>query len=281
VRNNGDKHSEREAMVFSEFLKAAPSIAAADVCSWSRSDDIAYDVTSQSSDSRCVKWQITEWLDPAQTQTSKERIRLKEAIEDTLDGLEHECLAVSCYLFLRDPPVRFKNKSAASFRAAMLALIRDIEAFQNAPMPRQRYTWPRAGECVALESDLAAWPVLERYLRQVHFEIAFFSTGKGRVAVVNQGGSFNEEDAVAELTRRIRRKMRDYQWPPAEDIRLLTFYDEGWRHNAPIYHPFVINAEKAAGRLREHHVVPFKYIYLMFGRSGEAYEIHPGFSRCA
>src|SRR5713226_4688572 len=104
---------------------------------------------------------------------------------------------------------------------------------------------PREGECVALESDLAAWPVLARYLRRVQFKSSAASP-KQRITVIPQASSFNEEDGIAELMRGIGRKTHAYQWPPGEDGRLLTFYDQGWRHNAPIYAPLGINAEKAA-----------------------------------
>jgi hypothetical protein len=127
---------------------------------------------------------------------------------------------------------------------------------------------------------LAAWPALGKYLRCVRLESLRISARKQRLAVIDQGGSFDEEGGVATLMYALRRKMRDYQWPVAEDIRLLTFYDQGFRHNAPIYAPFRVNAEQAADRLRD-QIVPFKHIYLIFGRSGEAYEIHPNFSRCA
>jgi hypothetical protein len=230
-------------------------------------------------DGRSVKWQITEWLDPKQTQKSKEHHRLKEAIEDALEELERECPRFSCYLFLTNPPVRFKGPDKSSFRSALLELSRDVESMQSAPLPRLRYTWPREGECVALEADLAAWPVLTRYLRRVQFESSTGSS-KQRIAVIPQGSSFSEDDAIAELMRGIDRKMHGYQWPQGEDVRLLIFYDQGWRHNSPIYVPLRINAEIAANRLRG-QVVPFKHIYLIFGRSGEAYEIYPEFARCA
>jgi hypothetical protein len=132
---------------------------------------------------------------------------------------------------------------------------------------------------VALLSDIAAWPVLAHYLPRVILRRPEASFSGPAVSVVGFANSFGEEDAVAQLMSRIKKKMRAYAWPTGEDIRLLVFYDQAWRHNSPAYDPFSDNAEIAARKLCE-VAVPFKSIYLIFGRTGQAYEIYPDFKRC-
>jgi hypothetical protein len=266
-------------MVFGEFLKAAPSIAQ-DAHSWSKSADEPYDIISQTANGLTVKWQITEWLDPEQIQRSKERQSLKQAIDDAVRGLQMPD-ATTCWLFLQDPPTHFRPKHTARFYADLLALTRDVTVEWTKPLPRQRYTWPKQDECVALPSDIAAWPVLVHYLRKVTFRRSADAPCVSRpaVSVVGFADSFREEDAITQLMSRIKKKMEAYQWPIGEDVRLLIFYDEAWIHNSPPYAPLVVNAQIAARNLCG-VAVPFKRTYLIFGRSGEAYEIHPDFKRC-
>ncbi len=265
-------------MVFGEFLKAAPSMAQ-DVSSWSKSADELYDIISRSANGATVKWQITEWLDSEQTRSSKERQRLKHAIGDAVRGLEMPDATI-CRLFLREPPSHFKPKHTKPFCAELFGLSRGVAAEWTKPPPRQRYTWERQDECVALPSDIAAWPVLAHYLRKITFRRSEDPCVSGRaVSVVGFSGSCSEEDAVAQLMSRIEKKMRAYDWPTREDVRLLVFYDEAWTHNSPAYAPLVVNAEIAARNLCG-VAVPFKGIYLIFGRSGEAYQIHPDLKRC-
>ena len=170
-----------------------------------------------------MKWQITEWLNPEQTRRSKERQRLKHAIDDAVRGLDMPD-ATTCWLFPQEPPTHFKPKHTKPFCAQLLELTRNVTAEWAKPPPRHRYTWARQDECVALPSDIAAWPVLAQYLRKVTFgrSEALYVSGPA-VSVVGFAQSFFEEDAVAQLMSRIEKKMRAYQWPTAEDVRLLVF----------------------------------------------------------
>lgn len=274
-----DRHGEREKVVFGEFLKAAPSIAQ-DAHAWSKSADEPYDIISQSANGLTVKWQLTEWLDPDQTQRSKELQKLTRAINDAVHGLQMPDIA-TCALFLQDdPPAHFNTNHSERFRAELSALAQNVAGQWAKPVPSRRYTWPRDDDCWVLQQDTAAWPVLVRYLRKVRFrrgEAARLS--RPAVSVMGFAGSFREEDAVAQLISCIEKKMRSYHWPTGQDVRLLVFYDEGWIHNSPIYAPLVRNAVIAAEYLRGADV-PFSRVYLIFGRSGEAYEIHPDFKRC-
>ncbi len=260
-------------MVFGEFLKAAPSIAQ-DVHSWCESDDKLYDAISRSASGLTTKWQITEWLDPEQTRGSKERQRLEHAIDDAVRDLRLPD-ATTCGLFLQDPPTHFRHKHVEPFRTELLALAEDVAA-QAKLVPHPRYTWQRKDECWVLQSDISAWPVLVRYLRKVRF-----GHGEARsvISVMGFASSFCEQDAVDQLISCIEKKMRNYHWPTGDDVRLLVFYSDGWIYNSPICAPLVRNAEIAAEYLRGVQV-PFDHVYLIFGRSGEAYELHPDLNRC-
>lgn len=271
VRRN--PHREKEKMVFEEFLRAAPSIAQ-DAQSQSPSDEEPYDIISRSVNGLPVKWQITEWLHPEQTQRSKERYRLTRAIDNAVLGLQMPD-SITCGLIRREPPAHFKPKHTKPFREGLLGLARDAVAEWTKPLPHQRYTWPKENECWVLPSDIAAWPVLAKYLCKVVIE----RSQTPRVFVAGISASFSRENAVDQLMYRIEKKMRAYHWSTGEDVRLLVFYDEGWIHNSPAFDPLIDNAEIAARKLRG-TAVPFKRIYLIFGRSGEAYDIHPDFKRC-
>jgi len=284
-----DPHGEREKMVFGEFLKAAPSIAQ-DAHSWSKSADEPYDIISQSANGLTVKWQLTQWLHAGQTQRSKERQKLTRAINNAVRGLQMPDDA-TCALFLQDdPPAHFITNHSERFREELLALAENVAAQRAKPVPFRRYTWPRDVDCWVLQEDLratvpdrrhiGAWPVLVRYLDKVRFRRGEAPrVSRPAVSVMGFADSFREEDAVAPLRSCIENKMRNYHWPTGQDVRLLVFYDEGWIHNSPIYAPLVRNAVIAAEYLRGVDV-PFSRVYLIFGRSGEAYEVHPDFKRC-
>jgi hypothetical protein len=126
------------------------------------------------------------------------------------------------------------------------------------------------------ESDLKDSSVLARYLRQVTFKFSAAST-QG-ISVLPRSESFKE--SIRDLIQRICKKMRHYQWPKGDDVRLLTFYLQGWEHNSPIYSPLSANAEKAAEWLGAQADVPFKHVYLFFWGMREAYEIYPRLARC-
>lgn len=277
MADHRDRHGDREKMVFREFLKAAPSLAH-DAHVWYKPDDEKlYDIISRSADGQTVKWQITEWLDPEQTQRSKERQNLKHAIGAAVRGLKMPHMTTCC-LFPQDPPTHFKPKHTKPFCAQLFELIRSVEEEWTKPPPRQRYTWPKQDECWARPEDMTDWPVLARYLRSIQF---IHSERSSNRAILTSGyaGSSHPKDAIAQLIRTIDRKMHGYKWPTDEDVRLLVFYDEAWRHNSPACDDLAVNAECAARHLRK-VTVPFKRLYLLFGRSGYAYELHPEPKRC-
>ncbi len=240
MADHRDRHGEREKMVFREFLRAAPSLAH-DAHVWDKPDDEKlYDIISRSADGQTVKWQITEWLDPEQTQRSKERQNLKHAIGAAVRGLKMPHMTTCC-LFPQDPPTHFKPKHTKPFYAQLFELIRSVEEEWTMPLPRQRYTWARDDECVALPSDIAAWPVLFRYLRKV----TLTRSEDPYVSIVGFADSFRQEDAIAPLMSIIEKKCRAYHWPTEGDVRLLVFYDEAWIHNSPCCAPLKANAEIA------------------------------------
>lgn len=278
-------HAEDEKAVFGAFLAAHRAFAAT-VKGFRQPDDEFPDVVAVLTDDSEIDFELGEWLDGAQMAAAKRYDGLAEALLEAI-GPQAPNLSMHFRAVMLCPRADAPGWSArdrADFKAAVTGLVDETAR----RWPSERF-WqsPQGRIC----RDLAAYPLLGKYLRSVNFD-PLVVRGEERpwppsqpwIFVEARGGSYSPETAVRALERILEHKLGRYG-RFSRPTRLIIHYGKAAAYNTPYvgvetreFSDMAALAAKAVAGQKA-----FEAIYLLNALEPglEAYEIYPACVRCA
>jgi hypothetical protein len=162
-QTQAQRHEEK--IIFAAFYELQPDFAGEPIEDWKLADCDPPDIVCTAVSGKRIGVELGEWLHFGEMEAGK----LREAMErQLLDAIgEPQPLNTSRHfdmviLHPRDLVRITTSPGKASFRAAMISLIADVDR----RWPAER-SWHYAPGCRI--KDLSNWPPLDRYLESVHF----------------------------------------------------------------------------------------------------------------
>ena len=278
------KQAAVETAAFRGLLAAHPTFAA-EVSGFKSVDDDFPDIVATLKDGAEVDFEVTEWLHLEQMLIAKRREWLEKNIIDAIgpQGTKTSQVIHFVMLSLRPDVDRFAKADAEPFRKAIWGLVAETEA----RWPQERMWHNPQGRY--LRDELAAVPILTKYLLSVHFDPAVvgdrkrsWPVGEPWIIMEGAGGSYNSEPAIEALVAAVKEKIRHYGGL-SRPVRLLVHYGQAALYNTPYHGPNTELADVAMIATRAvARQTTFEKIYVLgpLRDDGEAYEIFPACTRC-
>jgi len=237
--NQSQAQRNEEEDVFAAFLAVQPDFAGETIEVWDPAPSDPPDIICLTVTGRRIGVELGEWLHEKEMGAGKLREQIEKQLINAIG--EPQPLNTSDYfdMVILHPQERVRLKSEpdqAAFRQGVLKLIQDVDL----RWPRER-SWQSPQGCHI--KDLAAWPPLGAYLKEVHFNPGQSKWGEGINWILPPAhwDTFNDQTMAEPLTNLIRDKLAKYQSrpmaTPSDDLVLLVFFNQGLMYNSPLETP--------------------------------------------
>jgi len=236
-QTQAQRHEEK--IIFAAFYELQPDFAGEPIEDWKLADCDPPDIVCTAVSGKRIGVELGEWLHFGEMEAGK----LREAIErQLLDAIgEPQPLNTSRHfdmviLHPRDRVRITTSRGKASFRAAMISLIADVDR----RWPAER-SWHYAPGCRI--KDLSNWPPLDRYLESVHFHPgqSQWTEGINWILPAAHVFIFDNTTMITPLACLLSEKIAKYRTrpmaTPCDELVLLVFFNQGVMYNPPIQTP--------------------------------------------
>jgi hypothetical protein len=287
MSSRDSRQAVEERAIFQAFLKAYPSFAK-QIVNIAQPEQLFPDIVAELHDGCKINFELAEWLDNQEMGQSKQIERVESALWDALgdQGINDSNHFRCVMLVLRDNVPRFRQQDGPDFRNELHRLISDTD--RRWPLERH-WQSPQGRIC----RQFSSFPILNKYLRSVHFEPHRFGntikerwpTGQPWIFFQSWGGSYSPDTAMTALLEVIRKKQNHYGKQEGGAVRLLIYYGQAVRYNTPFYgieiNGFNDVAKIAANKLMGVPII-FEKIYLFQALEPELqdFEIYPILLEC-
>ena len=232
------QRSEEEA-VFAAFLAVQPDFAGEPIEDWKLAASDPPDVICSTASGRAIGVELGEWLHEREMGAGKLREKIGQQLIEAIG--EPQPLNTSSHfdMVILHPQERVRLKvgpDRLAFRQAVLDLIHAVDL----RWPQERF-WHGPQGCRI--RDLAAWPPLGAYLKEVQFHPGQSKWGEGINWILPPAHAewFDDQTMAEPLVRLIRDKLAKYQSrpmaTPSDGLVLLAFLNQGLVYNSPIETP--------------------------------------------
>jgi hypothetical protein len=240
-----------EKAIFASFLRACPEFAGEPIEEWDvvaewyaqrglvpppHPFDKRPDVIARTASGRRIGIELKSWVNRDQIAEARREERIRENILEAIGEQPLNETKRIGYVRLSAKQVRFDPRDAADFRKQIFGLIE-----------KRDQGWPH-GEYLRdheYPGDLAAFPILEKYLISVRFEpAAWRHPNSGWIGFSSPGGAYSPHEMLETLRRSLLAHKTDDRYEDLksqaglDEVYLLVHYDfKAFAYNTPFGAP--------------------------------------------
>jgi len=237
--NQSQAQRNEEEDVFAAFLAVQPDFAGESIEVWDSAPSDPPDIICRTVSGRKIGVELGEWLHEREMGASKLREKIEQQLINAIG--EPQPLNTSDHfdMVILHPQERVRLNSESdrvAFRKEVFKLIQEVDI----SWPKERSWQSPQGHHI---KDLAAWPILDVYLKEVHFNPgqSKWKEGDNWILPSAHGDTFDDQTMAEPLTKLIRDKLARYQSrlmaTPSDDLVLLVFFNQGLMYNSPLETP--------------------------------------------
>jgi hypothetical protein len=242
---------KNEKLIFESFLRVCPDFASEPIREWDVVDewyakralappaqpfDKRPDVIARTTSGKRVGVELKSWVNRDQITEARKQERIRENILKAIGAQSRNQTQYIGYVRLAAKQDRFDPRDSADFRKQMFGL---IEQADN--------SWPQNEYLRDHEypGDLAAFPILEKYLTSVRFEPATSRHPDSEwIGFPSPGGAYSPHEMLETLSRSLAAHKNDERYKDLrnhvdlDDVYLLVHYDfKAFAYNTPFAAP--------------------------------------------
>jgi hypothetical protein len=275
--------TKRAQYTFESFLVAFPGMAR-DVQKWQVDEEDRHaDINCTMADGSQRDFQLVEWLEGGQMQTSVNREKAEKAILACL--LEcHPQPPTSLWSASLGPAPEIRRPNAASLSSMAQEFGKLIKVVSEEWHRHPEWDGPQGYPC----RNLDRWPTLRAFLREVHFNV--YHPDPHWIMFDLVGGSYDHRWALDALVTSVQKKACHYGPSDKTAVDLIVHYSRAGIRNTPFYSIEIQNFEDVAmllaqivpNLLQSLRSCPFQQIYLLDERQPDpmAFAVYPEFRHC-
>ena len=244
---------KNEKLVFDSFLKACPDFASEPIEEWDVVDkwyanrglasppppfDKRPDIVAATTSGRRIGIELKSWVNRDQIKEARKQERIQENILNAIGKQPKNETQDIGFIWLSAKQVRFNAGDATDFREQLFALIAQVDKNWS-----QKADWDQ--NLCHDTSDLADFPILQKYLNSVRFHPA--SRNRFQIPWIrfpSPGGAYSPNEMLETLSRallahRANKKYKDIRkHVDLNEVYLLVHYDfKAFAYNTPFVAP--------------------------------------------
>lgn len=242
-----------EKQIFASFLRAYPDLAGEPIEDWDLVDDWYAkraldppphpfdkrpDIIARTASGRRIGVELKGWVNREQIADARRQERIQENILKAIGEQPPNATQHIGFVWLSAKQARFDAGDAAPFREQIFALIEAVDNNWSQKPDWEQDLWQD-------RSDLAGFPILEKYLNSVRFH----SASRNRfnihwIRFPSPGGAYSPNEMLETLSRSLAAHKRDRRYEDLrkhvglDEVYLLVHYDfKAFAYNTPFDAP--------------------------------------------
>jgi hypothetical protein len=259
---------EREENIFAAFLRVSPDFLGEKVVDWEQPEDEKEfpDVICKTESGRRVGVEIGEWLNQEEFSARIVITRLQRSFLDAI-GEQGENQTNNIGVIVLSPAGKKPIKPAdiIDFRSQLFSYIKEVDR----RWPNEEF-WQGRGGYRAPDSELIEYPLLKKYLTEIHFHPSKWEKlrqeGQNWIMVSSLAGWVSEETTHQTLLGLLKGKATHYgrSGTGFDSLSLVIYYDRAVLNLSPAetrYYKFEDHIQDARNHITS-DMHPFNSIFL-------------------